>query len=149
MNNQSMYKKTIKPLFFACLLTSLSACSNDDAKIASSNLSKKADNFEIVRRVVFINGVTDSYLFEVIGRCSIVDQKTQLEVTCKEGPGEYTKHFFGMSDNTPYLVEQLGTVNVSVYHTRITFKPQSIIPDFDFRGSAKALKDDSDSMNKD
>lgn len=120
----------------------------DDAQMASRNLSKAADNFEVVRRVVFMNGITDTYLFEVVGRCSIKDQSTQLEVTCKESEREYTKHFFGKSDNTPYLVEQLGTVNVSVYKTRITFKPQGIIPDIDFRGDAKALLDDSDSMNK-
>lgn len=136
-----------KILLTALIGASLIGCV-DDAQMASKNLSKAADNFEIVRRVVFINGITDSYLFEVVGRCSINDQRTQLEVTCKESPTEYTKHFFGKSDNTPYLVEQLGTVNVSVYHTRITFKPQSIIPDIDFKGSMDALSDDSDTMNK-
>ena len=75
------------------------------------------------------------------------DQGRQLEVTCKEAPGEYTKHFFGKSDNTPYLVEQLGTVDVSVYHTRITFKPQAIIPDIDFRGNAGELVTPRDSSD--
>lgn len=30
----------------------------DDAKIASQNLTKAADNFEITRRIVFYNGIT-------------------------------------------------------------------------------------------
>jgi len=30
-------------------------------------------------------------------------------------------------------------VPVNVYHYRRTFKPQSIIPDIDFRGSSKAV----------
>ncbi len=138
-----------KELLLASVLmttAALTAC-QDDAKIASHNLSKAADNFEIVRRVVFMNSITDSYLFEVVGRCSIADQGRQLEVTCKEAPGEYTKHFFGKSDNTPYLVEQLGTVDVSVYHTRITFKPQAIIPDIDFRGDAGELVTPRDSSD--
>ena len=33
-----------------------------DAQVASRNLSKAADQFEINRRVVFFNGITDSYL---------------------------------------------------------------------------------------
>jgi hypothetical protein len=133
-----LIKKLILTGVAGAALLGLAAC-QDDAVVASRNLSKAADNFEIVRRVVFMNSITDSYLFEVVGRCSIEDQGRQLEVTCKEAPGEYQKHFFGKSDNTPYLVEQLGTVDVSVYHTRITFKPQAIIPDIDFRGSATDL----------
>ncbi|WP_298965104.1 hypothetical protein [uncultured Roseibium sp.] len=127
-----------KALLGLLALPLLAAC-QDDARVASHNISKAADNFEIVRRVVFMNSINDSYLFEVVGRCSIEDQGPQLEVTCKEAPSEYSKHFFGKSDNTPYLVEQLGTVDVSVYHTRITFKPQAIIPDIDFRGDADEL----------
>jgi len=120
----------------------------DDAQVASRNLSKAADNFEIIRRVVFINSITDNYLFEVVGRCSITDRGNKLDVTCKEAPGEYNKHFFGKGDNTAYLVQQVGTTDVSVFHTRITFKPQSIIPDIDFRGSAKELTTNSSEINQ-
>ena len=68
-------------------------------------------------------------------------QVNQLEVTCKLGPEAYKKHFLGLSDNVTYFAEQLGIADVSVYHHRVTFKPQSIIPDIDFRGSAKELLD--------
>ena len=57
----------------------------DDAQVASRNVSKAADNFEVMRRVVFMNGITDQYLLEIVGRCSIEDQKNQLEVICKVG----------------------------------------------------------------
>jgi hypothetical protein len=122
----------------AAALALLAGCS-DDATTASYNLSKAADNFEVMRRVVFINGITGAYLLELVGLCSITDQTTQLEVTCKDGERDYRKHFLGLSDNVTYLVEQMDAGDVSVYHTRITFKPQAIVPNIDFRGDAGEL----------
>lgn len=108
----------------------------DDAQVASRNLSKAADNFEVDRRIVFYNGITGDYMLEIQGKCSIEDQTTQLEVTCKVGEDEYKKHFLGLSDNVTYFAEQVSGKNVSAYHYRVTFKPQTILPDVDFRGSA-------------
>ena len=106
-----------------------------DADIASRNLAKAADQFEITRRVVFFNGITDTYLLSIEGRCSISDQVRQLEVTCKTGADEYKKHHLGLSDNVSYFSEQVESADVSVYHYRIIFKPQAILPDIDFEGS--------------
>lgn len=110
----------------------LTACV-PDAKVASTNLSRAADMFEIDRRIVFYNGITDSYMLTIEGRCSIEKDNgdNQLEVTCKIGPEAYKKHFLGISDNVTYFVEQLETANVSVYHYRVVFKPQSILSDVD------------------
>jgi len=115
------------------LITLLSAC--DDAQVASQNLVRAADNFEINRRVVFFNGITDNYLLEIEGRCSIKADTldNQLEVICKTGDEQYKKHFLGLSDNVAYFVEQLESVHASAYHYRVTFKPQIIIPDIDLR----------------
>src|SRR5690349_23852688 len=50
----------------------LSACQGqNDADVASKNLSTAADNFEIYRQVVFYNGITGEYIAEVDGFCSI------------------------------------------------------------------------------
>lgn len=122
-------------------LTTLAACGDDDARVASRNLSKAADMFEINRRVVFLNGITDTYLLSIEGLCSISDQGRQLEVTCKTGPDRYKKHFLGLSDNVSYLAEQLEEQKVSTYHYRVVFKPQAIIPDVDFRGDVDELLD--------
>ena len=51
------------------------------------------------------------------------------------------KHFLGLSDNVTYFSEQIEGANVSVYHYRVTFKPQQILPDLDFRGNTDAIKD--------
>ena len=114
-------------------------CFSDDADVASENLSKAADNFEVSRRIVMFNGITDKYLMEIIGACSITDESSQLEVICKVGKGEYKKHFLGLSDNVSYFVEQGEPVKASASHYRVTFKPQSILPDVDFRGSSEDL----------
>jgi hypothetical protein len=119
-------------------LLTLSACA-DDAEVVSENLSKAADNFEINRRIVMFNGITDKYLLTIEGPCSIDDDGNQLEVVCKTGPGHYKKHFLGLSDNVSYFVEQGEAVKASANHYRVTFKPQSILPDPDFRGSSSDL----------
>lgn len=123
----------------AILATALAGCT--DADIASQNLSKAADQFEINRRVVFYNGITDSYMLTIEGRCSLGnnDSAGQLTVTCKTGPGQFKKHFLGLSDNVTYFVEQIEAADVSAYHYRVVFKPQSILPDVDFVGDAGEL----------
>ncbi len=114
------------------LSVALAGCVTD-ATLASHNLSKAADMFQIDRRIVFYNGITDSYLLTIEGRCSITDQRNQLEVTCKTGSSSYKKHFLGLSDNVTYFAEQLESVDVSVYHYKVIFKPQTIVPDIDFK----------------
>lgn len=127
------------------LVGSLSACfGDDDADVVSENLSKAADNFEVNRRVVMFNGITDEYLLTVEGACSITDEGNQLEVVCKVGKDEYKKHFLGLSDNVSYFVEQGEPVEASANHYRVTFKPQAIVPDVDFRGSTEDLPERQD-----
>ena len=129
-------------------LAALNLTGCDDAQMASHNISKAADNFEVMRRVVFLNGITDNYLLSIEGRCSIEDQGHQLEVTCKNGPDAYRKHFLGLSDNVTYFAEQLGPIDVSTFHYRVTFKPQALLPDPDFRGSADALLENASEANQ-
>lgn len=118
-------------------LITLTGCGSSDADVAARNLSKSAEMFEIQRRVVFFNGITDKYLLEITGLCSVETTDAalsgSLEVTCKTGPNEYKKHFLGLSDNVSYLVEQIEGANVSKYRYRVVFKPDIIIPDIDFK----------------
>lgn len=128
-------KKITKALAGAAVgLLALTACA-DDAHVASRNNAKAADNFEIERRVVFLNGITDQYLLTIEGLCSITDDGNQLEVMCKVGDDEYKKHFLGLSDNVTYFIEQLEPSNDDAYRYRVTFKPEVIIPDIDLRTS--------------
>jgi hypothetical protein len=115
----------------AVLAATVAGCT--DADVASNNLSRDADNFKIMRRVVFFNGITDTYLLSIEGRCAIIHEAAsadtggadQLEVTCKVGD-QYKKHFLGLSDNVTYFVEQVDGADVSPDHYKISFKPPNI-----------------------
>lgn len=128
----------------------LTGCTDDDAKIASANITKAADNFEINRRVVFYNGITNSYILSVEGLCSmdLNSAGTAFNVICKVGPSQYKRHTLVLSDNTSAFVEQLEPAQASAYHYRVTFKPQAIVPDIDFRGDADELTTNSSEANQ-
>jgi hypothetical protein len=114
----------------AVAVLALTGCTSDADK-TSKNLSTAAEQFEIQRRIVGVNGITDRPLFEVEGRCSIEVPSGRLEVVCKHGPGDFRKHFVGLSDNVTYIAVQLEGVDADAYRTRIILKPENIVPDFD------------------
>jgi hypothetical protein len=121
--------------FLGLLVPSLllfAACSSP-ADMVSHNLSTAADQFEIQRRVVFYNGITDTYMLTIEGLCSLGnnDAPGELTVTCKTGPDTFKKHFLGLSDNVTYFVEQLDDVEASEYRYRVIFRPSTIVPDIE------------------
>lgn len=117
------------------LMLSLGACT--PAQTASYNLSNDSDNFRVMRRVVFVNGITDKYLLSIEGLCSITKDKgdAQLEVTCKTGDGEFKKHYLGISDNVTYFVEQMDPASVDTFHYKVQFRPEELLPDIDVQVS--------------
>lgn len=126
----------MRSLFTATLVAAtlvLSACS--DAQVASRNLSKSADNFEINRRVVFYNGITGDYMLVIEGLCAKGndDTSSQVTITCKTGADTYKKHFLGLSDNMTYVIEQLDPLPVGTSHYVVNFKPSVILPDIKLR----------------
>lgn len=127
-----MNKSIIAAGFLMCI--GLSGCS--DADIASQNLSTAADNFQINRRIVFYNGITNDYILTIEGLCSIGSGNSvpkEITVTCKTGPTSYKKHFLGISDNVTFFAEQIDSASVSVYHYKVIFKPSVIIPDIEVK----------------
>lgn len=129
-----MKKVITATLIASTAIIGLTGCSSD-ADVAADNLSKAAEQFEIQRRIVFFNGITDKYLLEVQGLCSVESGLSalegSLEVTCKTGATEFKKHFLGLSDNVSYFVEQIEGASVSTYNYRVIFKPDVIVPAID------------------
>jgi hypothetical protein len=123
----------LKLLTALALICTLAACS--EADVASSNLSKAADNFDVNRRIVFYNGITDAYILKIEGLCSKGNNETskQVTITCKTGPGVYKKHFMGLSDNVTYIIEQMEPLPVGTNHYVVNFKPSAILPDVKLR----------------
>jgi len=111
----------------------IAGCS--DADLASRNLSRAADQFEVTRRIVFYNGITGDYMLTIQGLCSLgsADAARTVSVTCKTGPQAYKKHFLGLSDNVTFFVEQVDAEAASPYQYRVVFKPLAIVPDIEIR----------------
>jgi hypothetical protein len=121
-------KKILLTLALATLV--IAGCTSD-AQRASQNITTAADQFEVQRHIVGINGITDQPAFEVEGRCSIERRTHDLMVTCKHAEDDFRRHHIGISDNVFYVVTQLEGIDVDVYRTRIIIKPENIVPNFD------------------
>lgn len=130
-----MNKKIFAPVVAVAAALSLGAC--NAAETASRNISYESDNFKVMRRIVFVNGITDKYLLSIEGLCSIEKDKedNQLEVTCKTGDSEYKKHYLGISDNVTYFVEQMDASSVDTFHYKVAFRPEELLPDIDLQTS--------------
>lgn len=126
-------KKILSVVLAAVFVLSLGGCT--DARVASSNLSKAAEMFELERRIVFYDAIQGTYLLSIEGRCSMESHARTLDVTCKVGDDAYKKHRLGLSDNVTYFSEQIKQTSVSVYHYRVIFKPQTLVPNVDLRTS--------------
>ena len=133
----------MKKLLIASLSILAVAGCQSDAQKASYNLTKAAEQFEVQRSVVFYNTMSDKYMLKVEGKCSTENKQYELQVICKTGDGkdDFFRHSLGLSRNISYFVEQLKPLPVSVYHTRIIWKPQSIIPNIDINGSIEDAKE--------
>lgn len=136
-----MKKLIILGTLLATSAFALTACNRNDAAIVSTNLAIAADNFEIDRRIVFYNGITNDYILSIEGKCSFTPNENgrKVDVMCKTGEKEYKKHSLGLSDNVTYFSEQLESTNVSAYHYRVIFKPQAIVPDIDVKADVTDL----------
>ncbi len=127
-------KKIITVLLISVIAIVLAACSESDT--VNHNITKSADSFEVDRRIVFFNGITDKYLLTIEGLCSLdVEDNNTLRVTCKTDKEEYKRHYLGLSDNVSYFVEQIDGANVDPFHYRVIFRPEEIIPDIDIQTS--------------
>lgn len=126
-----------RALLAVAIVASLSGCATD-ADVASNNLSYAADNFQIERRIIFIDTWTDSYLLTVTGLCSVKSAEGTtgmpgVAVTCKTGANEFKKHYLGLSGNVTYFSEQIGPAQVGVYRYKVAFKPSVILPDVELK----------------
>lgn len=127
-------KTIIKYLLISGVLSSLmlTGC-RQESDVAAYNVSQAAHNFEVVRRVVFYNGITGEYILTIEGLLSVTQENGQLSVIVKTGPKEYKKHYLGISDNVTWFCEQLESVKADPYHYRVVFRPTTIIPDIEVK----------------
>ena len=108
----------------------LSACASA-ADTASENLSKAAENFEVPRRIVGINGITDKPLFSVEGFCSYEIEADAYDVICKQPDGSIERTTMAKANNVTMVVTQMGGKKVDLFRSRVIFRPETIVPIFD------------------
>lgn len=118
-------KKILSLIIMGVMVLCLTGCTSADT--VSTNISREADEFKVKRRITFINLRTNDYLFTISGNCSIKGYE-ELEVICRIGEDKYQKHFFKVSNETTYVIEQLEYNDVSRYDYEIIFRPEAIIP---------------------
>ena len=126
-----MRKKLITTAAAALAVVGVAGCFDTDADVASANISKASEQFEVPRRIVAVNTFTDKYLLVVEGLCSLEYPDVKTEIICKLGDGQLVKHVVRQSDNVTVFVEQTSGTTVSTTQYRVIFKPEAIIPNFD------------------
>ena len=122
-----MKKKFVTLISLMAVGVSLSACT--EAEKVSYNVSKEADNFNVVRRVAVINTRTDKVEFEVMGNISVdTSNENKLVIIAETGKDTYKKHLVNMTDCNMYVVEDLEGADVNKYRYEVNYMPESIIP---------------------
>ena len=114
-------------MLFGCF--TLTGCR--EASRVNYNVSKDADNFNVVRRLAVINTVNGTPVFEMIGRFAINadTEDNQLEVIVETSQGKYKKHIVGLNQaTTMYVVEDLSGADVSKWKYEINYLPKMIQP---------------------
>ena len=106
----------------------LTGCSQADR--ASYNISKQADNFNVLRQLTVINNMNGDVMFQMTGKLSIEvdDVDNQLEITVENDDESYSKHFVGLNEMTSYTVIDIDTNYVDNYTFTINYNPDMLIP---------------------
>lgn len=72
--------KKIFVILMSVLLMALTGCEDREATKVSYNISKQADNFNVVRRLTVINTRSDKCILQMTGKISIEDQHDGIAV---------------------------------------------------------------------
>lgn len=125
-----MKRKILAAIIAVSAAAGITACS--EASRVESNLTKEADNFNVVRQLTVINCLQGDVLFQMSGKMSITADVSdnQLEIIVENEDGNYTKHFVGLSDNVTYTIEDLnlGANDVEKYKYTLNFNPNMWLP---------------------
>ena len=124
-------KKTNKRLICVvlCIVLALTLCACGEADIVSRNVSKEADNFNVMRRITVFNIRTDTVLMQMMGYFSLKNNSTnELVVIAEVEKGVYEKHFVYLNAYTMYIVEDLNGTEGSPYRYELEFLPQMLVP---------------------
>lgn len=109
------------------LAFALAGCQREADKVAY-NVSKEADNFNVVRQLTVINCRTDKILFQMTGKMSYENEGDRITVIVEDENGVYHKHFIALNDWVTYIIEDKGKAKINKYKYELNFNPNMFIP---------------------
>ena len=117
-------------LVFIILIPAILFSGCTAADNVNNNLSKAADNFEVLRKITVYNARTDLIVMEMEGYMSLSNTSTsELVVTCKTGASEYKKNYIYLNEYVIYVVEDISGTTTDPYHYKVHF--YTALPDVD------------------
>lgn len=135
-----MKKRIVKIFAVVLMLLTLVGCT--EAQRVSYNVSKQADNFNVVRRLTVFNMRTDKCIMQMTGKMSIQNEGhdgISVIVEVDRSKDLYQKHLIYLNEWTMYTIEDVSGTNVSKYAYEVEFMPQKLSP---IRITADELKQD-------
>ncbi len=121
-------KKIMISVLVVFMLFGVVGCDDRESDKVSYNVSKEADNFNVIRRLVVINARTDKPMFELIGAFSFELENNRIIAIVETGPNEYKKHSVGLTNWTLWSVEDISGAEVNKYEYEVNFLPEMILP---------------------
>lgn len=121
--------KAIILCIMCLMLLGLSACATESCNKATTvrdNIQKQANNFDVYRKMTFINLYSDKVLYSVEGYFSVQttysnDYQGQQEIgiLIKTGANSYQMHYFSIANNVCYVIEQTENTSTNPYRWEI------------------------------
>lgn len=122
-------KKIIALALVLVMIFAFVGCTS--AEMVNHNLSQAADNFQVVRRIIVTNVISDTVLYTIEGAMSISNNSSnELVVTIMTGPNKYKKSYVRLNAYVNYLVEDITDTVTDPYHYKVHV--YAAVPDIDF-----------------
>lgn len=127
-------KKVLLVVLCVALIFGTCVCltSCRESERVSYNISQEADNFNVVRRLVIINAISDKPMFELIGKFSFELEgesgARRMIVVVEDEDGKYYKHSVGLPEVALWDVQDISGAYVDKYKYQVNFLPEMIVP---------------------
>lgn len=117
---------TLFLVLIICLSLMLTGCSK--ANTTKHNLQKDADNFNVYRKMTFVNLYTGQLLYSAEGYFSLqttydnsYQGQQEIGLVFKVGENEYKMDYFSIAQNVCYVIEQIENTSTNPYYWNIVW----------------------------
>ncbi|MDL2324040.1 hypothetical protein LJC61_02655 [Ruminococcaceae bacterium OttesenSCG-928-A16] len=120
--------KKIVTLILTVAIVGVALVGCREASRVSYNVSQQADNFNVTRRLVVLNGRTDTIIYEMVGRFSFELEGSRIILIVESEKGVYKKISVGLPQEAFWFVDDISGADVNQYRYEVNFLPQMIVP---------------------